>query len=71
MYKLYFESDGKRRQLLGKRKELDEIYSLINQYISDHNYKCHYMRMWNRDSEKTKKVDFGSHTDFFYIVQCD
>lgn len=60
---LYFiQSDGGYR-LLQKKVTRVMAVRLIREFLSCHNFKSHYTRIW--DIEEGTMFDVGSHTEFF------
>ena len=46
----------------------ESAFKVINDFLTDHNYKSYYQRTWEKD-DKTTVVDVGSYTEFFYIQE--
>lgn len=47
-------------------KILNEAVSIIHTFCSEHNFRIHYTRMWNRGGITI--FDVGSHTEFFHLL---
>ena len=61
---LYFQhSDGSYRLLLENCTE-NEAWRKADEFMSEHNFKCYYIRSW-KDNEQNTWWDVGSHTEFF------
>lgn len=68
MLTVLFEDSAKKRRTVGTADTTQEAMQLISKFLAQHNYKSYYMRVW-QPKEKTTKVDVGSHTEFFYIIE--
>ena len=70
MYKVEFENMNGVRREIGRAAQREEAFKIINSFLDDHNYKSYYFRSWNtKDNEE--KIDAGSWSEFFYIVEED
>jgi len=68
MYKVEFENMNGVRREIGRAAQREEAFKIINSFLDDHNYKSYYFRTWNtKDNEE--KIDVGSWSEFFYIVE--
>lgn len=68
MIKLYFERTNNDLILISdKMSTMEEVWEEINDFLEDKNFKSYYKRMWQEDDYK--KVDVGSHTEFFRIYE--
>lgn len=59
-----------------KNKYLDEFETLneAKQFVVSHinkNQESYYIRTWYVEEEKTWVFDYGSHTNFYFIVDYD
>ena len=63
-----FENSKGQKRIIGTAKTNDEAFKVINDFLTDHNYKAYYRRIWKKD-DKTTVVDVGSYTEFFYIQE--
>lgn len=46
----------------------ENVWRMINEYLDKINYKSYYLRRWKEAGDITV-IDYGSHTQFFYIVK--
>ena len=68
MLNVIFENSKSQLRIIGTAETNDEAFKVINDFLTDHNYKSYYTRTWKKD-DKTTVVDVGSHTEFFYIQE--
>ena len=68
MLNVIFENSKSQKRIIGTAETNDEAFKVINDFLTDHNYKTYYKRTWKTDN-KTTVVDVGSHTEFFYIQE--
>ena len=66
MLNVMFENSKSQKRIIGTAETNDEAFKVINDFLTDHNYKAYYQRTWKKD-DKTTLVDVGSHTECFYI----
>ena len=57
-------SEGKVRKI-GEADNGNEVYSIVNKFLEDRNFKSYYKRVWNANGRTV--IDFGSHTEFFHV----
>ena len=59
-----------KKSIVGKPKDQDESSKMINDILKKRNFTPHYFRMWTKDFDgyDVTTIDFGSHTEFFYLV---
>ena len=59
-----------KKSIVGKPKDEEETSKMINDILEKRNYKPHGFRMWTKDfgGYDVTTIDFGSHTEFFYLV---
>lgn len=59
-----------KKSIVGKPKDEEESSKMINDILEKRNFKPHYFRMWTKDfgGYDVTTIDFGSHTEFFYLV---
>jgi len=56
---------------IGKYKTTDEAWSKLKDYVDNvlhfksYYYRCNYLSLGKEDIQ----VDYGSHTNFFYIIK--
>ena len=66
--KVYFErTNGDLVLISDKIDGLSDAWDEINDYLESKKFKSFYKRMWQ--VEDYKKVDVGSHTEFFRIYE--
>lgn len=65
MYKVYFENKFMERRAIGECSNTSELWSVINKFLDDHNFKSYYSRLNYLDNEV--QIDVGSHSEFFYV----
>ena len=65
MKKIYFEDRFGERRLLAARNTDEEVWQVINNFLTEHRYKAPYVRSWT-DDEGTW-YDVGSHSEFFLV----
>lgn len=63
--KVLFENSYGERRIISEIKNEDEVYSVINNFLKQHNYKSPYVRSWEQDGYKW--YDVGSHSEFFLL----
>ena len=68
MLNVIFKNCKGQLRIIGTAETNDEAFKVINDFLTDHNYKTYYKRTWKTDN-KTTVVDVGSHTEFFYIQE--
>jgi ribulose bisphosphate carboxylase small subunit len=72
MYRVDFENAFGKVRTINKVSTREDAFKAINKFLSDHNYKSYYTRIWFADDNKKKEiVDVGSHCEFFHIVKED
>ena len=59
-----------KKSIVGKPKDQDESSKMINDILKKRNFTPHNFRMWTKDfgGYDVTTIDFGSHTEFFYVV---
>ena len=59
-----------KKSIVGKPKDEEESSKMINDILEKRSFKSHYFRMWTKDfgGYNVTTIDFGSHTEFFYLV---
>lgn len=62
---LIFQDGFGEERVITKISSIEEAFSEINKFLSDHNFKHYYTRMWEENGRL--KLDVGSYTEFFYI----
>ena len=66
MFEVFFENGTKRK--IGEVKTEKEAFVVINDFLKEHNYKSYY-KVITQLNEKEKRIDVGSWSQFFYIVE--
>lgn len=67
IYNVLFRNSSGYRRIIGKAKNKDEVFEVINKFLDDHDYKSYYTRISNIDGELV--LDAGSHTEFFIVKE--
>ena len=62
----YFERSNGERLLLAENVTQKAAFTVMQQFLDDHNYHSYYTRTWQRDNELW--MDVGSHTEFFVLI---
>lgn len=62
-----FENNNTNRRIkvIGYPNTLSEAFSLIREFLKQHNYKCYAIRQWLKENRVV--IDVGSHSQLFYI----
>lgn len=68
MLDVVFVRGRKNRKNVGSVETEEEAHALISSLLKDSKYASFYRRVW-KTNEKTTRVDFGSHTEFFDIIE--
>ena len=63
--KVYFLDSYDNKRELAEVQTKEEVWSVINNFLKERNYKSYYTRMWYED--KMTWVDVGSHSEFFLV----
>lgn len=69
MITVVFENSAMERRKIAEVESIQEALAAINQFLTDHNYKPSYWRLWDENDEIA--VDVGSHCEFFYCLVPD
>lgn len=48
--------------------DTDTIWKRIQEKLEELNFKSHYMRSWTDPVTGDKLYDYGSHTNFFWVI---
>ena len=62
----YFERSNGERVLLAESVDKEAAFSIMKNFLDDHNYKSYYTRTWEEGNELW--IDVGSHTEFFILT---
>ena len=59
-----------KKSIVGKPKDEKETLKMINDILEKRNFKHLGFRMWTKDfgGYDVTTIDFGSYTEFFYLV---
>ena len=63
--RLIFQNSKHEERVIAKPLNIEEATKEINKFLSDHNFKSYYTRVWEENGRL--KFDVGSHTEFFYL----
>lgn len=66
---LYLENSKGHRRLISNPVTIENLWTEINRYLDEHNYKSYYTRIVF--GEKEWVIDVGSHTEFFIVKNFD
>lgn len=66
---LYFENICREtRREIGRPETIEEAYKMITTFLKEHDFVSYYSRYWtNPDNRHERKIDVGSHTEFFVL----
>ena len=67
MYKVIFENSRHEEREIGTAVDMKGAYKIIDKFLDEHNFKSYYKNICEIEKCKTK-VDVGSWSEFFYIV---
>ena len=70
MFKVIFENSRHEERETGTADDMNGAYKIIDKFLDDHNYKSYYKNICEIEKGKTR-VDVGSWSEFFYIVECE
>lgn len=68
MYKVIFENSRKEEREIGTAIDMNGAYKIIDKFLAEHNFKSYYKRFYEIEKGKTR-VDVGSWSEFFYILE--
>ena len=63
--KLYFQNSKHEERIIAEPINREEAIEEINKFLSDHNFKSYYTRVWEENGRL--KFDVGSWSEFFYL----
>lgn len=71
--KMLFYGTTDFMEFVGTFKDEKGAFSGIKEFLNRKNITAYYYRMWpvNYDDGEYTKVDYGSHTRFFFIRELD
>ena len=61
---VYFQNSQGESRKIGAAANYEEAWTIIYNFLKEHNYKPNYIRTWEEDNKHY--YDVGSHTEFFY-----
>lgn len=64
MANLWFQNSLGQERVIMKVNNFNDVFTGINNFLADHNYKSYYIRSW-KEGDRIK-YDVGSWTEFFY-----
>lgn len=66
----YRDGKGVKKEVVGRPNNESEAFEIVEKIIKEKGYPEKYMRMTSRDrgGYRVTTLDFGSHTDFFYLT---
>lgn len=70
MYKVIFENSRYEEREIGAAFDMNGAYKIIDKFLDDHNFKSYYKNVCEIEKDKIR-VDVGSWSEFFYIVECE
>ena len=68
MYNVVFKNSEDKKRIIGTAGTESGAFKLINNFLTEHNYKSYYKRTYKTD-DKTTAVDVGSWAERFYIQE--
>lgn len=63
--KLLFQNSKHEERVIAEPTNREEVIKEINNFLSDHNFKSCYTRVWEENGRL--KFDVGSWSEFFYL----
>lgn len=66
MLNVLFKNSKGQLRVIGIADTQETAFKVIDDFLSDHNYKSYYKRTWNTD-DKATCVDVGSWSERFII----
>lgn len=63
--KLYFQNSKYEERIIAEPINREEAIKEINKFLSNHNFKSYYTRVWEENGRL--KFDVGSWSEFFYL----
>lgn len=64
--KLEFQSEKNEIEVISNPRNKKELWRDIHRVLEDKGFKTYYQRLYLENDKL--KVDFGSHTEFFYVT---
>ena len=72
MMKVYFEDGNYNRTFIDNARDEEEAFRIVCQECKKRGYKSCYMRSWDEtsmDGSTEYWFDYGSHVNFFVVVE--
>lgn len=69
MFKVIFENSRHEEREIGTAVYIQGAYKIIDKFLEEHNFKSYYKNVCEIEKGKIR-VDVGSWSEFFYIVEC-
>lgn len=63
--KLIFQNRKHEERVIAEPSNIEEAIKAVNKFLSDHNFKSYYTRVWEENGRL--KFDVGSWSEFFYL----
>lgn len=63
------KSIHKHKHIVGKSKTYEEAWTLMVEILKKRGILPYYYRSRKLEDNKTEQIDYGSHSEFFYIVK--
>lgn len=59
----------KRKHIIGKSKTHEGAWALMVEHLKKQGVQPYYYRSQKLKDNKTEQIDYGNHSEFFYIVK--
>lgn len=64
--KLEFQKENNEIEVISHPRNKQELWRDIHKVLEDMGFKTYYQRLYIENNKL--KIDFGSHTEFFYVT---
>ena len=64
MATVWFQNNWGDEREIAQVKNFNDVFTVIRNFLADHNYKTYYVRSWEENGRI--KIDVGSWSEFFY-----
>lgn len=64
--KLEFQMENNEIEVISHPRSKQELWRDIHKVLEDMEFKTYYQRLYMENDKL--KIDFGSHTEFFYVI---
>jgi hypothetical protein len=64
--KVYFLNSQNKYREIGQFNNKTELFNIIESFLTLHDFKSYYTRIWYEPNENRTYYDVGSHTEFFF-----